>query len=123
MTDAAPELAELLDRYATWQVEYQDHPPAWIATRRPTAAQVHVLAAYDLAGLRDKLASAETLASDLADLRNEFGGSGFRFGTVWASAAATPNARRLYASRDGILITAWTAAELRTKLQQELASE
>lgn len=118
MTDVASELAELLDRYGSWEVEYQDHPPAWIATRRPTPAQVHVLAARDLGSLRDKLASAETLRTALADLRSEFAGSGFRFGTVWASAATSPDARRLYASRDGMLITAWTAAELRTRLQR-----
>jgi hypothetical protein len=87
MTDVAAELAELLDRYGSWQVKYQDHPPAWIATQRPAPAQVHVLAAYDLASLREKLASAETLSAGLADLRNEFAGSGFTFGTVWASAA------------------------------------
>lgn len=64
MTDVVAELAELLDRYGSWHVEYQDHPSAWIATRRPTPAQVHVLAAYDLGGLRDKLASAETLGRE-----------------------------------------------------------
>jgi hypothetical protein len=122
MTDVAAELAELLERYGSWQVQYQDHPPAWIATRRPTAAQVHVLAAYDLGGLRAKLATAETLVTDLADLRGEFAGSGFTFGTVWASAAG-PGARRLYASRGGMLITSWTAAELRMRLQEELAGE
>lgn len=118
----AAELAELLDRYGSWQVEYQDHPPAWVATRRPGPAQVHVLAAYDLGSLREKLASAETLSAGVADLRNEFAGSGFTFGTVWASAAG-PGARRLYASRASVLITSWTAAELRTRLQEELASE
>jgi hypothetical protein len=123
MTDPASELAELLDRYASWRVEYQDHPPAWIATRRPSPAQVHVLAARDLGSLRDKLANAETLAVGLADLHSEFAGSGFRFGTVWASASAAPNARCLYASRDGMLITAWTAVELRTRLHEELARE
>jgi hypothetical protein len=122
MIDVLSELAELLDRYGSWQVEYQDHPPAWVATRRPGPAQVHVLAAYDLASLREKLASAETLSTGMADLRNEFAGSGFTFGTVWASAAG-PGARRLYASRAGALITSWTAAELRTRLREELASE
>ena len=122
MTDVAADLAELLDCYRSWHVEYQDHPPAWIATRRPTAAQVHVLAAYDLGSLRAKLASAEAISNALADLRNEFAGSGFSFGTVWASAAG-PDARRLYASRDGVLITSWTAAELRTRLWEELAGE
>lgn len=118
----AAELAELLDRYGSWRVEYQDHPRAWIATRRPAPAQVHVLAACDLASLREKLASAETLSTDLADLPDEFAGSGFTFGTVWASAAG-PGARRLYASRAGVLITSWTAAELRARLREELASE
>src|SRR5579863_6076205 len=110
----ASELAELLHRYGSWHVEYQDHPPAWIATRRLTTAEVHVLAAYDLGSLRDKLASAESLSNDLTDLRSEFAGSGFMFGTVWASAAG-PGARRLYASRGGALITSWTAAELRAR--------
>ncbi len=59
MTDVASELAELLHRHGSWQVEYQDHPPAWIAIRRPTPTQVHVLVAYDLGGLGEKLANAE----------------------------------------------------------------
>jgi hypothetical protein len=62
MTDIASELAELLRRYGSWRVEYQDHPPAWIAIRRPTPTQVHVLAAYDLRGLREKLAATEATA-------------------------------------------------------------
>ncbi len=60
---------------------------------------------------------------DLADLRAEFAGSGFRFGSIWASAASGPDPRRLYARRDGVLLTAWTAPELRIKLRNELASE
>ena len=39
----------------------------------------------------------DTLDGDLADLRTEFAGSGFTFGSVWASAATGPDARRLYA--------------------------
>jgi hypothetical protein len=62
----------------------------------------------------------ETLEGDLAGLRTEFAGSGFTFGSVWASAAAGPDARRLYASRDGVLITSWTAAELRMRVRDEL---
>jgi hypothetical protein len=123
MTDIASELAELLNRYGSWRVEYQDHPPAWIATRRPGPAQVHVLAAYDLAALRDKLARAEATSGGLAELRQEFTGTGFTFGTIWASASPRPDARRLYASRAGMLFTAWTAAELRTRLREELARE
>ena len=62
MTDVAAELAELLQRHGSWQVEYQDHPPAWVATRRPTPSQVHVLAAYDLHGLEEKLTHAEAVS-------------------------------------------------------------
>ncbi len=64
----------------------------------------------------------DTLDGDLADLRTEFAGSGFTFGTVWASAAAGPDARRLYASRGGMLITSWTAAELRMRVRDEMRS-
>jgi hypothetical protein len=62
----------------------------------------------------------EAISGDLADLRTEFAGTGFTFGTIWASAAAGPDARRLYASRPGTLITTWTAAELRMQLRDEL---
>ena len=65
----------------------------------------------------------EAISGDLADLRKEFSGSGFTFGSVWASAGTGPDARRLYASRDGVLITSWTAAELRMKIRHELSSE
>jgi hypothetical protein len=64
-----------------------------------------------------------TLDSDLADLHTEFAGSGFTFGSVWASAATGPDARRLYASRGGVLITSWTAAELRIRVRDELRSQ
>jgi hypothetical protein len=58
---------------------------------------------------------------DLTDLRTEFAGSGFRFGTIWASAGSGPDPRRLYARRGSVLLTAWNAAELRTKLRDELS--
>jgi hypothetical protein len=45
------------------------------------------------------------ISSDLADLRTEFAGTGFTFGSIWTSAGTGPDARRLYASRDGVLIT------------------
>jgi hypothetical protein len=67
--------------------------------------------------------SGEAISSDLADLRKEFAGSGFMFGSVWASAGSGPDARRLFASRDGVLITSWNAAELRMKIREELSSE
>lgn len=41
----------------------------------------------------------DAMRGDLADLRKEFEGSGFTFGSVWASAGAGPDARRLLASR------------------------
>jgi hypothetical protein len=62
-------------------------------------------------------------STDLDSLRQEFAGSGWAFGSLWASAATGPDARRLYASRDGMLLTSWTAAELRTRVQHEHANQ
>jgi hypothetical protein len=64
--------------------------------------------------------TGETISSDLADLRKEFEGSGFTFGSVWASAGAGPDARRLFASRGTLLITSWNAAELRMRIREEM---
>ena len=36
----------------------------------------------------------------------------WRIGSVWASAASGPDARRLTASRDGIQVHAWSAEQL-----------
>lgn len=69
------------------------------------------------------MTSGEAISSDLADLRKEFAGSGFTFGSVWASAGTGPDVRRLFASRDGMLLTSWNAAELRMKIRYELSSE
>ena len=54
---------------------------------------------------------------DLARLRQEH--PGWTFGSVWATAASGPDARRLWASRDGVLLTAWTAAELAGNIRRE----
>jgi len=62
----------------------------------------------------------EAIRSDLAGLRKEFEGSGFTFGSVWASAGAGPDARRLFASHGTMLITAWNAAELRLRIREEM---
>ena len=62
----------------------------------------------------------EAVSGDLADLREEFEGSGFTFGSVWASAGAGPDARRLFASRGTLLITSWNAAELRMRIREEM---
>jgi len=64
--------------------------------------------------------TADAIGSDLADLRKEFEGSGFTFGTVWASAGAGPDARRLFAGHGTMLITAWNAAELRLRIREEM---
>jgi len=57
------------------------------------------------------------MPDDLAGLRQDW--PGWSFGTVWASAASGPDARRVYAARDTCLITAWTAAELAVSLRRE----
>jgi hypothetical protein len=54
---------------------------------------------------------------DLSQLRAEY--PAWRFGTVWATAASGPDKRRLWANRDGILLTAWNAAGLRTQIAHE----
>ena len=57
------------------------------------------------------------MTDDLAKLRQDF--PAWQFGTVWATAASGPDARRLWASRDGILLTAWDAAEIRLAIEAE----
>jgi hypothetical protein len=55
--------------------------------------------------------------SDVSWLRQEF--PGWRIGTVWASVATGPDARRLTATRDGVLVTAWNAAALAADIRRE----
>jgi hypothetical protein len=62
----------------------------------------------------------DTIRDDLADRREEFDGSGLTFSSVWASAGAGPDARRLFASRGTLLITSWNAAELRMRIREEM---
>jgi hypothetical protein len=57
------------------------------------------------------------MTDDLAKLRQEF--PAWNFGSVWASAASGPDARRLWASRDDVLLTARTAAELAQDIRWE----
>jgi hypothetical protein len=59
--------------------------------------------------------------SDLDELQGEF--PGWQFGSVWATAASGPDARRVFAARATCLITAWTATELAIRLRQEEADE
>jgi hypothetical protein len=55
--------------------------------------------------------------TDFDDLREQF--PEWQIGTVWATAASGPDARRLTACRDGVLLTAWTAAELARDIRRE----
>jgi hypothetical protein len=50
-------------------------------------------------------------------LREQF--PGWRFGTVWTTAATGPDVRRLTATKDGILLSAWNAAELAQDIRRE----
>jgi hypothetical protein len=54
---------------------------------------------------------------DLAVLRRDY--PGWNFGSVWAIAGSGPDARRLWASRNGVLLSAWTAAELALDINRE----
>jgi hypothetical protein len=58
--------------------------------------------------------------SDLDELRQQF--PHWRFGTVWASAASGPDKRRLYATREGVTLTAWNRFELAADIRHEEAS-
>jgi hypothetical protein len=55
--------------------------------------------------------------SDLDQLHEAY--PDWRFGSVWCSAASKPDARRLTASKDGVLLTAWDAAGLREQIAYE----
>ena len=59
------------------------------------------------------------LPGDIQRLQEQFGEQGWRFGTVWASAASGPDKRRLYAARGTTLLTAWTEAELAVLVRHE----
>jgi hypothetical protein len=55
--------------------------------------------------------------SDLDQLRGDF--PGWQFGTIWVTAASRPDARRVYAQRNGVLLTAWTTAQLAADIRDE----
>lgn len=54
---------------------------------------------------------------DVAQLREQF--PDWTFGTVWATAASGPDVRRVWALRDGILLSAWTAQALAADIRRE----
>jgi len=57
------------------------------------------------------------MTDDLAKLQQDH--PGWNFGSVWATAGSGPDARRLWASRDGVRLSAWTAAELARAIRRE----
>jgi hypothetical protein len=57
------------------------------------------------------------IPDDVARLREQF--PDWAFGTVWASAASGPDARRIWAAKDGFLLSAWTAAELAAGIRRQ----
>jgi alkanesulfonate monooxygenase SsuD/methylene tetrahydromethanopterin reductase-like flavin-dependent oxidoreductase (luciferase family) len=54
---------------------------------------------------------------DLSELREQF--PQWRFGTVWATAASGPDQRRIWARNGDVLLTAWTAPEMRLEIARE----
>ena len=59
------------------------------------------------------------MPDDLAWLRQEH--PGWNFGTVWTTVNSGPDKRRIWASRDGVILSGWTAAELAQDLKRESA--
>jgi hypothetical protein len=57
------------------------------------------------------------MKDDLGQLRADH--PGWRFGTVWATAATGPDVRRLWACNGSVRVHAWTAAELSERIRQE----
>lgn len=116
-----------IDRdYPGWHAFPGAVPPLLYA-RRPLTSPPMVVRAGDPASLRTAIENAErergeALSSDLAGLHREFSQSGWTFGSIWASAVAGPDRRRLYASRGTVLITAWSATELRMRLHEMTSS-
>ena len=58
---------------------------------------------------------------DLTTLRQEH--PGWNFGTVWTTVNSGPDKRRIWASRSGVMLSAWTAAELTADINREQAGE
>ena len=58
---------------------------------------------------------------ELARLRQQH--PGWNFGTVWTTANSGPDQRRLWASRNGVILSAWTAAELSRDIEREQAGD
>ena len=63
----------------------------------------------------------QPIAGDVARLRHKH--PSWRIGTTWATANSRPDVRRLTATRDGILLSAWNAAELSMDIEREERSQ
>ncbi len=61
------------------------------------------------------------MTDDLARLREEH--PGWNFGTVWTTVNSGPDQRRIWASRNGVLLSAWNAAELSRDIGREQAAK
>lgn len=61
--------------------------------------------------------TGEPMAADLARLAAKH--PGWRFGTVWATAGTGPDRRRVWAFKDGIMLSAWDAASLSADIRRE----
>jgi hypothetical protein len=55
-------------------------------------------------------------APDIERLRAQH--PGWHIDTAWETAASGPDRRRLTATREGVRVTAWTAAELTRKIAE-----
>jgi hypothetical protein len=66
-------------------------------------------------------AVAADIPDDIQRLRDQF--TGWTFGTAWATAASGPDRRRIWAMRDGFLLSAWTAAELAAEIRRQEACQ
>lgn len=58
----------------------------------------------------------------IAELEHLFAGRGWRFGSVWQSAASGPDAKNLTAARDGVLLAAPDVPTLAEKIRREESS-
>jgi len=58
---------------------------------------------------------------DLARLSEEH--PGWNFGTVWTTVNSGPDKRRIWASRNGVILSAWNAAELSKDIKREQAGD
>jgi hypothetical protein len=48
---------------------------------------------------------------------------GWSFGTVWTTVNSGPDKRRVWASRNGVILSAWSAAELSRNIRREQSGE